>query len=467
MENRIFLLFFVLVALSFLFTGVSLLLLRLRSKYGVRVLPVFWILLFLVSVIPANRGSSAVELALYTNYTGGMRIEFHEGDAEAWPEDAAEVAIPYGALRIARGVCATVLFGWFLAGTASVTFGLAGYFDGMQYLTRHSAVCRDERVGRIYAEAKKKVGIRREIPLRIMKPGVRVSPCTCGILFPNVYIGADCPEEYSDLWLEMLFMHELTHVRHGDTPMKLLTLFATGFHSLLPMAKVVRHAVTEDIEYLCDEAVLDRMGDRMRGEYVAMIIREAERNLKKGRAELEILPGLSNDGNAILKRYNNMKARHDPRRNTVRVVPVLFCGVLVNGLMMSAVGVRDIDNLGVDFANPVLETAVCRYFGVEDGRLLTEAHLAEIYSIEFSRPGFPEDRRTFECTLNDGFPWNGEEVVKTDMTEEGWRFTADDRVMDTRDIVLFGGLRTLIFSDATLSSVEDLYTTTEFAVIER
>ena len=39
--------------------------------------------------------------------------------------------------------------------------------------------------------------------------------------------------------------------------------------------------------------------------------------------------------------------------------------------------------------------------------------------------------------------------------------------MDTRDIPLFDGLRTLIFSDRTESSVEEWYETTKFAVIRR
>ncbi len=466
MENRIFLLFFVLVALSFLFTGVSLLLLRLRSKHGVRILPVFWILLFILSVVPMSHGNCTVELALYTNYTGGLRIEIHDPEEVSKTADVPDVSVSYPVLRAARVVCGTVLILWFVAGISSFTFGLASYFDGMQYLTRHSAVCRDERVCRIYAAAKKKVGIRREIPLRMMKPGVRVSPCTCGILFPNVFIGAHCPDEYSDVRLKLLFMHELTHVRHHDTLMKLLTLFATSFHALLPLSKIVRNAVGEDIEYLCDEGVLEEAGDWMRGEYIAMIIAEAERNVKKSRAELEILPGLSRNGNAILRRYNNMLERHKPNRMRGRVLPVLLIGVLLNGMLLSAVDVRSVDNLGVDFVNPVLKRAVCTYFGVHP-REVTEAHLADIYSIEFSRPGFPEDRRTFLCTLNGGFPWDGSEVAEKEVPSKGWRFFADDRVMDTRDIVLFDGLRTLIFSDATLSSVEDVYFSTDFAVIER
>ncbi len=455
MENRIIVLFFMLAALSFLFTGVSVLVLRLRSKYSLRILPVFWCLLFLIALIPVDSGKNAVEFALYTDYTGGLRVELHDPAETERPADVPDVYLPHGVLRAARGFCLTLLLFWFVAATASFTFGLAAYFDGMQYLTRHSAVCRDERVNRIFASAKTKVGIRRNIPLRIMKPEVRISPCTCGILFPSVYIGGDCPDDYSDLWLELIFMHELTHIRHWDTLTKLLTLFTTSFHILLPTAKVIRNAVCEDLEYLCDEAVLDKTGDRMRGEYIAMILNMAERNLREDWQGAEILSYLSPGGNAILRRYRNMKERHDRRRNIARAVPVLLLGALLNLGMMSAGQVRNFDNLGVDLANPVLRETVCGYFGLNDAHELTEEHLRQIYCIEFSRPGFPEERKIYAVTLNEGNP------------QDSRCFSSDSRVMDTRDIVLFGGLRTLIFSDLTESSVEEWYETTKFAVIRR
>ncbi len=455
MENRIIVLFLMFAALSFLFTGVSVLVLRLRSKYSLRILPVFWCLLFLIALIPVDSGKNAVEFALYTDYTGGLRVELHDpGEAER-PEDVPDVYLPHGVLRAARGICLTLLLFWFVAATASFTYGLAAYFDGMQYLTRHSAVCRDERLNRIYASAKKKVGIRRNIPLRIMKPDVRISPCTCGILFPSVYIGGDCPDDYSDLWLELIFMHELTHIRHWDTLTKLLTLFATSFHILLPTAKVIRNAVCEDLEYLCDEAVLDKTGDRMRGEYIAMILNMAERNLREDWQGAEILSYLSPGGNAILRRYRNMKERHDRRRNIARAVPVLLLGAVLNLGIMSAGQVRDFDNPGVDLASPVLRDAVCGYFGLEAAHELTKEHLNQIYCIEFSRPGFPEERMTYAVTLNEGNP------------QDSRCFSSDSRIMDTRDIALFGGLRTLIFSDLTESSVEEWYETTKFAVIRR
>lgn len=455
MENRIIVLFFMLVGLSFLFTGVSLLLLRLRSKYGLRILPVFWCLLFLVGTIPADSSKNLAELMLYTDYTNGLRVEIHAPEETERPEEIPEFYLPYRPLRILRGTVFLLLVVWFVSATASFTSGLAAYIDGMQYLTRHSSECRDERVNRIYAAAKSKAGIRRHIPLRIMKQDVRISPCTCGILFPSVYIGGDCPDVYSDLWLELIFLHELTHIRHGDTLTKLLTLFTTSFHRFLPISKAVRNAVCEDLEYLCDEAVLDKTGDRLRGEYIAMILNMAERNLREDWQGTEMLSSLSPGGNAILRRYNNMKSRHDRRRNIVRAVPVLLCGALFNLGIMSAVQVNNFDNLGVDIASPVLEETLCRYFVLTEPYELTENHLRQVYCIEFSRPGFPDNRTTFACTLNEG-------EVQTSP-----HFISASRIMDTRDIPLFDGLRTLIFSDRTESSVEEWYETTKFAVIRR
>ncbi len=454
MENRIIVLFFMLAGLSFLFAGVSLLILRLRSKHGLRILPVFWCLLFLVGTIPADSGKNIAELALYTDYTAGLRVEVHTSMETETAEEVPEFYLPYGFLRVLRGISFTVLLIWFVSGIASFTSGIAAYLDGMQYLTRHSAQCRDDRISRIYASAKKKVGIRRNIPLRIMKPDVRISPCTCGILFPSVYVGGDCPDAYSDLWLELIFMHELTHIKHGDTLTKLLTLLVTSFHRLLPISKVIRNAVCEDLEYLCDEAVLDKTGDRLRGEYIAMILNMAQRNLREDWQGTEMLSSLSPGANAILRRYNNMKNRHD-RRNIARAVPALLIGALLNFGMMSAVQVRSFDNLGADLASPVLEEAVCGYFGIADVHELTEEHLRQITCIEFCRPGFPEERQTYAITLN-------ETEVQTSL-----QFSSDSRVMDTRDIVLFENLRTLIFSDMTESSEEELYETTQFAVIRR
>ncbi|MBP3294733.1 MAG: hypothetical protein J6N32_13350, partial [Clostridia bacterium] len=203
-----------------------LLILRLRSKYSLRILPVFWILLFLIAVIPADSGRHAAELFLYTDCTDGLRVEIHEPAETERPDHVPEFYLPHRVLQILRGISFAALLVWFVSATASFTFGIASHFDGLNYLTRHSSECRDERVRRIFASAKRKVGIRRTVSLRIMNPGIRISPCTSGILFPCVYIGGDYPESYSDLWLELIFLHELTHIRHGDALTKLAALFA-------------------------------------------------------------------------------------------------------------------------------------------------------------------------------------------------------------------------------------------------
>ena len=455
MENRMIVLFFMLAVLSFLFSGVSLLLLRLRTKYSLRILPVFWVFLFLIATVPADSGQPLFELALYTDYTDGLRIELHDAAETVRPEQVPDVYLPHTTLQILRILCGTGLLTWFVSGTASFTFGLAAYFDGIQYLTRHSAECRDERLCRIFASAKKKVGVKRHIPLRIMQPDVRISPCTCGILFPSVYISGDFPDEYSDLWMELIFVHELTHIRHRDTLTKLLTLYTVSFHRLLPIAYIVRNAVCEDLEFLCDEAVLDKTGDRMRGEYIAMILNMAERNLRENWQGTEMLSSISRDGNAILRRYRNMKERHDSRRNMIRAVPVLLAGALLNLMFLSAVQIRSFENPGADLVNPILEEALCRSFGVEAHELTIE-HLAQIYCIEFSRPYLPDDRETFACILNEGR-----------LPEDILYFSSDSLTIDTRDIVLFSDLRTLIFSGRTESSEEELYHTENFAVIRR
>lgn len=454
MENRSIVLFFAVAALSFIFTGVSVFLLRLRTKQQLRILPVFWCVLFFLSIVPADIGKSVAELALYTDYTDGMRVELHLSSEDERPDHVPDIYLSHNILRVMRGITTTIILLWFFAGCASFTFGIASYFDGIQYLTRHSAVCRDKRLNDIYDSAKKKVGVRRNIPLRVMQADVRISPCTCGIIFPSVYICGGGHEEFSDLWLELIFMHELTHIKHRDTLMKLITLFATSFHTLIPISKMIRNAVCEDLEYLCDEAVLKKAGEHLRGEYIAMILEMAKRNLREDWQGAEILSSLSSDGQAILRRYKNMRSSHDKKSHMCIITPLII-GMILNMWSMSVIHIRSLDNTGVDMANPILCEAICGYFGLNDSHDLTEENLSQVYCIEFARPYFPEDRTTYACIINE------------ESLDEALYFTSNVRVMDTRDIVLFSGLRTLIFSNLTESSVTELYETTRFAVIER
>lgn len=535
MENRVFILVFLIAVLSFLFTAVSLIILHIRGKYNLSCSGVIWVILFIATAVPIVNQQSMFQLQLFTDYTGGMRIELQD-DGEILRDD---IYIPKKAIDVAAGACGLISAVWFITATAYFTYGLAGYFDNLHFLTKHSSECHDERINEIFARAKKKAGLHRNITLRTMNSDIRLSPCTCGIIFPAVYIGSDYLSDYSDLRLELVFLHELIHIKHHDPSLKFLTLIVTSFFKLLPMSARVKNAVGEDVEFRCDKSVLEIMGDGVRGEYIAMIIDVAERNLKDECGNADFLSSVSRSGEMIINRYKYMKERHSRKSSAVYAFPLLVAAITLNMVLMSVFSIKNIDNLGVDLANPLIETAMCEYFGIPDAHELTEDDIASVYSLEFALSDYREmlgdevsERYAMTCTINEGLVWNGSEytapvaddiklklrldivpeLIRSDIFDKviapdtpehirlRERYTESDgfmilseyneselreyilseytsgrlsehfstsKIVDTRDIVLFTGLRTLIFSDRLKTEDDTIYTAEDYAVISR
>lgn len=537
MGNRVYILFFLVAVFSFLFSAVSAVILLIRKKHKLSFKGILWVIFFITVTIPIMHERSILDLQLFTNYAGGMRIEVYEDSSGDMLRD--DIYIPKKVLEASGSICEVFLIGWIVNMTAHFSYGMAGYFNNLHFLTKHSEECHDDRINAIFQRARKKAGIRRQITLRVMNRKIRLSPCTCGINFPCVYIGKDYLYEYSELRLELVFLHELMHIRHRDTLLKLAALFITSCFSYLPTAQKIRNAISEDVEFRCDNAVLAKMGDNVRGEYIAMIIDVAERNLKDDWRGMDFLSPVSRSGEMILHRYKYMKERRSRKSSAVYAFPVLVIAAAMNMALVSSLSVRDINNPGVDFANPLVERAVCAYLGIQDPHSLTEQDIAGIYSLEFALSdsrlllgeAVPE-KYALSCTINEGLLWDGTGytlpaagqsslkfthdilpyMIRVDMfdsvisgKDENCRLSRDyyyenhlvmmlddgnsdvlreyllaeyeqgnllpylvnSRTVDTRDVVMFPGLRTLIFSDRVKASDESVYLTEEYAVISK
>lgn len=378
MGNRVLILLFLIAVLSFLFTAASWAVLAIRKKQSLRIGMAAWAALFFAVTVPMNLWESPVDLILYNDYTGGVRIEVETGG-----EETAEMYIPASVLRAAVNSAAVLSTVWIAAAAASFSYGMSSYFNNVHFLTKRSKTCRDERANTIFEGACAKAGIRQHVPLRVMDSGLKISPCTCGILSHSVFVGEDYLREYSDEWLELIFLHELIHVRRRDTLLKLLTLAATSFHALLPTAGRIRRAVQEDSEYLCDLEVLRRTGEKSRTAYISVIVDVAERNVKNNCRDADLLSSVSAAGSFILERYRNMRNRPSRGADFRKLIPVFLTGILVNFLLLSAVDLPNIGNPGVDIADDLTRTALCEYFGLENPERLTAAHMEAVYAIAY------------------------------------------------------------------------------------
>lgn len=538
MENRIVILFFLIAGLSFLFSGVSALLLMTRKCRKISCRGIVWFLFFLAAAVPFMQEQSLFSFKIFTDYTGGMRLELHNAVSETCLKN--DLYITNEALRMLYLFCTLTVTVWIASAAAHITYGIAGYFNNLHFLTKHSEECHDDRIKTVFERAKKTAGIRRQITLRVMKRDIRLSPCTCGINFPAVYIGKDYLYSCSDSRLELVFLHELMHIRHHDTLLKLTGLITTSFYAFLPVSGKIRQAIAEDVEFRCDAAVLARMGDSVCGEYMAMILDAAEHNLRDTCPAPDFLSSVSRAGEMLIRRYHFMKERRMRKNNAVYLFPVLTAAAAVNMALFSVISVNNPDNMGIDFASPLLQNAVCSYLSIPDPHDITQNDVDSIYSIEFSLSDSREllgntipEKYLMACTLNEGLADDGsaystaveygaeqkyliyepvpallyadyakvvyagnkawsfylrslyeeengyiflkeydtalleQYLQKAYKNRELDPFLANIRTADTRDIVLFRGLRTLIFSDKIKASEESVYESSQYAVISR
>ena len=434
MGNRIFLLFYTVAALSVVFAVSASILLSIRRRTGKSVRVIVWLLFFALTVIPLILAPRLWSLRLFTNWEDGMRIEVRMNS----DIPVAEGSFEAGTVTRTRMLVRLVLSLWFIAAAASISYGVSAYWNTLRFLTKNSEHCRNERVNRIFEEAKRRAGVRASVTLRVMHPDLRLSPCTCGTWSPSVFIGGDYLDEYDDTQLGLVFLHELTHIRHGDALLRLAALIATSFHALLPQSGKIRQAVNEDVEYLCDRRVLQIEGQEMRGTYIRVILDIAERNLREEYEPDNLLSNASQAGEFLMKRYRRMQA--DTDRFTPKSFLAVLAALLLNVSLFLLVGIENPDNLRVDFASSVFADAMTRHFTLSDPAQVTEEHLASVYRLEFYRP---------KSTPDEPLCPHYYVVVNEEAPERSPCGTPYDcGAFDLRDLALYDDLKTLILDGA-------------------
>ena len=440
MGNRILLLFFAVAALSLVFWVSASLLLRIRTRTGKAVRTAVWLVMLPLAALPLFLPFSPVRLDLFTDCTGGMRAEIFlpagmPNGMTAGEEPAGDVSLTRNGRKTAEVAALLFLTLWITAGSATAASGFSGYWETLTFLTRNSKECRDLRALEIFERARKKAGVRRSVTLRVMHPDLKLSPCMCGTVSPGVFVGAEDLSECPDERLEMIFLHELIHIRHGDGLRRIAVLLLTSFHALLPVSGKVRRAAEEDAEFLCDRDVVGIIGRDRAGEYFGMILDVASRSVD-GRTSGGAETPVSEAGELLKRRYQRISRGESPSGAGGRSVWLApMTALLCNLLLVNLVTVLNPDDLRLDFVNPCLARAVTLHAGLDDPRDLTESAAAGIWSMELYAPYAAEEERVWYCTINEAMP---------EKAGVGEAYPVTPETVRLDDLALFPALRTLV-----------------------
>lgn len=109
--------------------------------------------------------------------------------------------------------------------------------------------------------------------IRFYKSGVIPSPLSFGLLRPAVII----PEQITKEHLPLVLLHEQTHIRNYDQALKTAALAALSLNWFNPFVWIMVKYLVRDMERLCDERVLSRIGDEKAPLYANTILDFAEK----------------------------------------------------------------------------------------------------------------------------------------------------------------------------------------------
>ena len=166
-------------------------------------------------------------------------------------------------------------------------------------LTSRSKPCEDERFLCVLRLSMSKLGIKKRPGLYIIQ-GTNESPFTMGVFHPAIFLPN---RDYLERDLHYILEHELVHCREKDLLYKVILLFANMIHWFNPMVWVMRRWVNQDLELICDEAVLSSASAEERKEYSEVIMSCIKANQRAGMA---ISNGYITHMKFIKQRFSNI-----------------------------------------------------------------------------------------------------------------------------------------------------------------
>lgn len=159
---------------------------------------------------------------------------------------------------------------------------------------RYSEPCTDNRINLLFAEIIRRVGVRRKVEL-LVGP-CEVGPATFGVLRPKVIVSQSLLDAAPKRELELIFGHELVHVRRWDTLHALIQTMCQALWWFHPLVWWGNRQIVRQRERCCDEELVAALC-RDPAEYAECLV-----NVLRQRRENRVLPGMAGLGPLDLTR---------------------------------------------------------------------------------------------------------------------------------------------------------------------
>jgi len=227
---------------------------------------------------------------------------------------------------------------WITVAALSFLHTLCGYFRLRYKLSRWSRPASEHVFDMLEI---KRAEYKINKILHVYVSDVASSPMLCGFFRPTIVLP---PYELDDERLNAALIHELVHLRRCDLWIKLILGAALSLHWFNPLVHIMCSCAAQDIEFSCDEEVLEGCGDRERRIYAdaLLIFIKSERAHK-----LPLTTQFDTRRKPILRRFERILSETPRLPGTLLVIIAAFF-IVIAASFIEIGGIRDFAELPDD-----------------------------------------------------------------------------------------------------------------------
>lgn len=231
-------------------TGLFVMIIRLIKKLPKRLTVFLWLIPFLRMTVPFGLNSRYSFMSLLSQITTKTVTVYQPSEDVAFSMTnsimAAESYFPITyKVNILERVFGTAAVIWMIVFLAILLMMTVVYFTTLNEI-KGAAHLRDN----IYLSDK------------------IISPAVYGIIKPKIIL----PSSYKDKNVELIILHEKTHIRRADNLWRMLAYIVASVHWFNPLCWIFLKQFLTDIELSCDERVLVKIGDDRVKEYALSLL---------------------------------------------------------------------------------------------------------------------------------------------------------------------------------------------------
>jgi beta-lactamase regulating signal transducer with metallopeptidase domain len=145
-----------------------------------------------------------------------------------------------------------------LAGAGLMLARAGAQVAGAERLQRSCRPVVDSRVTELVAEARRAVGLARQV--RIAVTDKLTSPAVLGVLIPTLILPLALVTTLTPEQLRLVLLHEFAHIRRGDYLANLFQLFAEALLFFNPSVWWISHQTRREREACCDALAIELGG---------------------------------------------------------------------------------------------------------------------------------------------------------------------------------------------------------------